>query len=259
MNDALTMQKENIRVKGLSVQAIRVIAAISMICEHLWLTIAADYIWLHYAGRLAFPLFAFLVVEGFYHTLSPRKYLLRLLVLAVVSEIPFNMVYYGAYEAPEHQNVLWTLAAGLTAVMVIHFVKMRLDNMVATGLTIVFASAFMMHIANELAADFGGLGVLTVVLFYTMRNLRYARAGELFGLFMINAVWMGGATVGWIVLNHIVTFPAQLFGLLALPLIWKYNGTKGFDHAAIRFISYSFYPLHMLILGMLMLSGVSIG
>ena len=162
------------------------------------------------------------------------------------------MVYYGAYEAPEHQNVLWTLAAGLTAVMAIHFVKMRLDNMVATGLTIVFASAFMMHIANELAADFGGLGVLTVVLFYTMRNLRYARAGELC-CFMITLRRRDLHT------DHIVTLPTQLFGLLALPLIWKYNGTKGFDHAAIRFISYSFYPLHMLILGMLMLSGVSIG
>ena len=168
------------------------------------------------------------------------------------------MMYYGSYEAPTHQNVLWTLAAGLVAVMAIHHVKMRLDNLVATGLTILFATSFMMRIATDIKADFYGLGVMTVVLFYVMRNLRYVRIGELSGMFLINAVWMGGATVGWIILDRIVLFPAQTFALLALPPIWKYNGTKGIDHKAIRYISYSFYPLHMLVLAILMKYGVTI-
>ena len=66
-----------------------------MLCDHLWATVLSQYAWLTWVGRLAYPIFAFLLVEGYIHTCNLKKYLGRLLFWAIVSEIPFNLMYGG--------------------------------------------------------------------------------------------------------------------------------------------------------------------
>ncbi|HPF18908.1 MAG: TraX family protein [Bacillota bacterium] len=246
------------RNKGLSGQAIRLIAIVAMLCDHVGRTIAQNHIGLTYIGRIAFPLFAFLLVEGFYHTSSRSKYLLRLLVFAALSEIPFNLMHSGHIVDTGYQNVLWTLALGLAAVIAIHFVKTKLNNVVITGVFTAATALFTMHIADELLVDYYGFGVLTILLFYTVRDLRYAKTGQLAGLFLINVVWMSGITTGWTLFGHIIGFPLQGLALLALPLIWKYNGNRGPDHLFLHYASYAFYPVHLLILAMLAMNGVTL-
>ena len=97
---------------GISSFTLHLLAMGLMLCDHLWATLLGDITWLAYLGRLAFPIFAFLAVEGFFHTKNLKKYRKRLLLFALISEIPFNLMMSGMFFYPLHQNVLWTFLLG---------------------------------------------------------------------------------------------------------------------------------------------------
>ena len=107
--------KETI-ASGLSREGLRRIAACTMLVDHIGATLFPGVLWLRCVGRLAFPIFAFFLGEGFRFTHSRRQYLLRLVLFALLSELPFNQMVYGRWIAPSGQNVLWTLALGLCAI-----------------------------------------------------------------------------------------------------------------------------------------------
>ena len=87
---------------------LHVMAMILMLCDHLWGTIVPGQDWLNCIGRIAFPIFAFMIVEGYCRTKNLKKYVLRLLLFAVLSEIPINLAMGSRIFYPVHQNVLWS-------------------------------------------------------------------------------------------------------------------------------------------------------
>lgn len=95
----------------LSAAALHIIAMALMLMDHLWATLLPAQDWLTCAGRLTFPIFAFMTVEGYFHTRNLKRYALRLLLFALLSEVPFDLMYGGTWFYPVHQNVIWTLLA----------------------------------------------------------------------------------------------------------------------------------------------------
>mgnify|MGYP003294249317 CR=1 FL=1 len=101
---------------GLTANMLRAVAVILMLSDHIWATYMSFGNWMTYIGRMAFPIFAFQIAEGFVHTKNFKKYALRLLGFAIVTEIPFNLFYSSRWFNPYHQNVLFTLLLGLLAI-----------------------------------------------------------------------------------------------------------------------------------------------
>lgn len=103
-------------IRFLDSNMLRALACLLMLCDHMWATIVPGNEWMTWVGRLAFPIFAFQIAEGFLHTSNFRKYAVRLLIFGLVSEVPFDLVYGSTMLYPFHQNVMFTLLLGLLAV-----------------------------------------------------------------------------------------------------------------------------------------------
>ena len=115
-------------------------------------------------GRVSFPIFCFLLVEGFLHTHDRKKYALRLFLFALVSEIPFDLAIMGRLFDPVHQNVFFTLLIGLLAMMLCDYFRMQAQP-VAQVLVLILA----MVLAWALHTDYGYRGVLLIELLYIFR------------------------------------------------------------------------------------------
>ena len=217
--------------------ALHIWAMLLMLCDHLQLTLLPDLPILRCVGRLAFPLFAFMAVEGYLHTRSLKKYLLRLLMLAVISEIPFDLLVSGSVFDPMHQNVIWTIILGLCCIRAFENISADLKKMLSA--VVIIASLAAAIIAR---VDYSSAGVLTLLAFYAFRgNTVRCRLMQLLSLAFINLVLLGG--IGF-------AFPYQALAVLSLPIIWLYDGSQGPHNGFIKVANYLFYPAHMLILAL---------
>ena len=104
---------------------LKLLAMALMLCDHLWATVLPGVMWLTAVGRIAFPIFAFQVAEGFQRTHDRKKYLLRMLVFALISEIPFNYLYYSSPVFPFHQNVMFTFFIALLLMLGLEKVRSK--------------------------------------------------------------------------------------------------------------------------------------
>ena len=114
------------KMKCLDALALKCLAMALMLCDHLWATVVPGNDWLTSVGRLAFPIFAFQIAEGFARTHSRKGYLKRMFLWALASEIPFNLMYGGAAFYPFHQNVLWTFLISLALISLIDQCRAKL-------------------------------------------------------------------------------------------------------------------------------------
>ena len=221
-----------------------------MLCDHLWATMVTGNDWLNCIGRIAFPIFAFMLAEGAYHTRSMKKYALRLLIFAAVSEIPFNLVAGGSWFYPLHQNVLWTFLMGLLLIWWNERVKAS-GKWWKRGL-IGMLSVIIGYLAGALSfCDYGYAGVLTVLMFYFFRgNTPAYRLAQLVWLVWINFVELGGIGREITLIGQTVFLARQGFAVLALIPIWLYRGKQGLHGKVLQYLYYAFYPVHLLVLGL---------
>ena len=202
---------------------LKMIAIITMAIDHIGYIFlpGTDYYNIFRAiGRIAFPIFCFLIVEGFQHTNSPMNYLMRLIVFAFLSEVPFDLAFFGTTLNMNNQNVFFTLAIGLACLFCLE--EMNRRRWFSIFLVLLFVVSYFIK------CDYGVGGVLLICMFYLTRDsfwVQFVLAGLIFYMFF---------------------GPAELFGLISLILIYFYNGKRGYNKA--QWFFYIFYPLHLLIL-----------
>lgn len=225
--------------RGLDGGALKCIAAALMLTDHVGAILLPEVPVLRCVGRLAFPIFAFFIAEGYAHTRDFRRYFRRLAILAVVSEIPFNLEN-GAVFDPARQNVLFTFCLALLTLRGLEALGRERGFGRWAGCGLVLAAGFA---AGELLrTDYGGWGVVTVALLQLCRDGKYAKLWLLLAMAAVNGLGMGSLTMP--VFGG--EMPIQIFAVAALPVIWLYNGQAG--PKGLRRAFYVFYPAHLLVL-----------
>ena len=219
---------------------LKLIAICTMLIDHMGYTLFPGVMWLRCIGRIAFPIFCFLVAEGCVYTRDRKKYALRLLAFAALSEIPFNLMTGGWVWNPYDQNVLWTLLAGALVCWLMDWAlkKRTASAFLLTG-AVMAAAFYLLELVNT---DYGGWGMLLVAMFYGVRRAPYGLAvkmpAQAVGLVFFSVALMGGVSI-------------ELWSLLSLVPIWLYNGQRGFFNKAVQYGFYAFYPVHILILSLI--------
>lgn len=232
--------------KFLNANQLKFLALFFMLLDHMWATIIPGNQWLTDVGRMAFPIFAFQIVEGFYHTSNFKRYAKRLFIFALISEIPFNLFLTGSLIYPFHQNVMFTLLFGLLVIQTLGHARQA--KTFKSGLVACLTLIGMSLFATFTMVDYGGMGVLTIVAFYLFRGFPGAWLGQLVSLVCLNIIFFQGLSIPLTIFGWTYAFPTQGFAVFSLFFIWLYNGQKGSRNPVIQSVAYWFYPVHLLIL-----------
>ena len=206
-------------MKKINTFTLKLIAVISMVIDHVGAVFFPKIDVLRILGRVAFPIFAYVLVEGFLHTSDVKKYMLRLGIFAVLSEIPYDLLFSRKTIDFEYQNIYFTLLLGICMMWLMSQTK---------SIIIQFAIvAILNYLCGLLHFDFGAFGLLLIFVFYIFKERKTER------LFLA-AVILVALTEG-----------IQLYAILSLFLIAFHSGEQGPKWKPFFYI---FYPAHLLVL-----------
>ncbi len=209
---------------GLTSFQLKVIAIITMTVDHAGLTLLYGTRYYHICrviGRIAFPIYCYLLTEGFTRTRNVKKYALRLFLFALVSEIPFNYMVTRSFFSPEYQNVFFTLFIGLVMLWWYrYFSAKNIYPLALAGVLIFMAAAYF------LKTDYSWWGVMLIFLFYAFKEKK-----GIMTVFGAAAMILYGGT--------------EKYGAVSLFPILLYNGKKG---RSMKYFFYAYYPAHIIIL-----------
>jgi len=237
--------------KGISGSTLKLIAIIAMLIDHIgsallgrflwkygyvemvWSANASrmvewmeEYGWLYHTywvmrniGRIGFPIFCFLLIEGFQKTRDVKKYALRLGTFALLSEVPFDLAFKATVLEFTYQNVYFTLALGLVTMIACDTIGKKSWNKWVKLIGYLLSVAAGAGIAELLRTDYGAKGVLCIMTLYLFHESRV-----------------------WQVLTGCLAFCWELPALAAFVPIWFYNGQRGLK---LKYVFYLFYPLHL--------------
>lgn len=211
----------------MNVLILKIIALTSMIIDHYGAIFQSGVDIYRIIGRLAFPIYAFLLVEGYSHTRNVKKYASRLLLFALVSELPFDLAFYGGLGF-RHQNIFFTLFIGL---VLIYLLDNKEEKYNFNNNLLILGACFIALLSS---VDYNFIGIIYILTFYYTKDFPNPKRikYQALSLFLTNLFLLGFR---------------QQFALLALPLIYYYNGKLGPNNKFLQVFFYAAYPLHLII------------
>ena len=257
--------------RGFSSAALKLIAIVLMFVDHFAVVFrpaiegAFDggdtlYTLMRTAARIAFPIFAYCIAAGAVYTSNIYKYMLRLAAFAVISEVPFDRAFNGAWLEFTYQNVFFTLLLGLLSIAL--YAQLRKRNLEVFAFVLLAGLAYA---AEELLkTDYGAMGVICIFLFYVF--LQTKAPVKQIGLaltcllvsFMLSFRPYVNPVSYYVLPGTVMTFhdlhmdasvlfnSAELFAVAAAPFILLHSGQKG--RKINKWFFYAFYPGHLLLL-----------
>ena len=217
----------------LSQESLKIIACVTMLLDHAS-TAFMPNVGCRIIGRLAFPIYCFLLAEGAYYTRSRKEYARRLLVGLILSEIPYDLLFYGEITFA-HQSVMVTLLLGFLYAVAMNYMPVQ-------GYRILLMLPFALA-AELLNTDYGGWGAAMIGLFVITREVAGKYRIQALGLLVL-AFMIGGKNI------HLGFFdvPIQIFSVAAMFPIALYDGSKRTNNIWVRRGFYLFYPVHLTLL-----------
>lgn len=210
---------------------LKLIAIFTMTIDHVGYIIFEKFSFFNYIGRLAFPIFAFQISEGYLHTKSKKNYLYRLAFFALASQVPFSL-FYSTFSSNFALNIFVTLFIGLIAII---GYEQTTNKCIGLLLVVCLAST-----ANLIKADYGAFGVLAIFVFHVFKK---------------NKLYMNISYIVLCVLKYLPNLLQSGFAyqyillmlgtMLPLLFIHFYNGKKGFST---KYVLYGYYPVHLMVL-----------
>ncbi len=237
----MLLNSDFIKRYGISGNGLKILALMLMITDHIGAILLPQYRILRYIGRLSFPIYCFLITEGMLHTHNIYKYGIRLLIFAIISEIPFDLAISGQLLEFNDQNVFFTLFLGLVVIYCAYMV-----NDASKGFAVCIAG---MLAAMFLRTDYSAYGVLMIYCFYLFRG----------------SPWLMTVFIG--IINLVMGIGgtgSQKYAVLAMIPILLYSGNKSYGESksneneaagknniknkCIQMLFYVIYPLHLVVL-----------
>ena len=237
---------------------LKIIAVISMVIDHIgaglievWLKMNGDFypnqdfvyslyrldIVLRYIGRLAFPIYCYLLVEGFVHTKNIRNYALRLLIIAIISEVPFDYLFANSYFYWEHNNVLWELLLGLITLYIYSYINKKVYNIYIRYILWFIVLMCSMALAHYTHLDYSEAGICCISAIYFSYGL--SRASRISGL-----------ATGILILT-LLSSTMEVSAFATLVPMYFYKGRRGKDGKVLKTMFYLVYPTHIILLGII--------
>lgn len=205
---------------------LKILALVAMVIDHVGAIFFPQYVWMRYVGRISMPVFAFLLSEGYQHTRNFNLYALRLAVFAVLSEVPYDLLFHGTYLEFGRQNIFFTLLAALTVIRLLDEAGKR------QNIFLFLLAAVVTYAAELLGFSYGYYGVLVPVAFFLFRKYKgfdlLAFAGITYANYLDDRNFV------------------QLYAIAACVPLMLYNGKRG--RYGWKYFFYAFYPAHLLIL-----------
>ncbi len=223
---------------------LKIIALITMFIDHIGYVIFPNHFWLRYIGRIAFPIYVFLISEGLKKTSNIKKYLRNLLILALISELFYDLCFNKNINFFYKTNTVYTL---FISSLSIYLYNKNSDNIIK------YLSLLLgLSISHILKTDYDILGVLLIFIFYFLHN-KYEYL--IYGIIWVNIKYLSNISY---ILQYIFnkniylsniyiinSLGLYLFTIVPFLIIMFYNNKKG---NSLKYIFYILYPLHLFIL-----------
>ena len=227
--------------RGISSSTLKIIAMISMLIDHIAYILIAPavrvngpdssiytlYRAMRGVGRIAFPIYCFLLTEGFFRTHDRKKYAFRLLLFALISEIPYNLAFYGSLWYSGHSNVFFSLLLGFIMMSLMEEAKKHFQDFRIVVMIYLAAFAACGVCAEWIQCEYGIKGIIAIALLYLFRMSKEEQ-----------------------MIAGCVAFCWEPAALAAFPFIGLYSGRRGSN---LKYVFYAFYPVHILFLYLILI------
>lgn len=211
---------------------LKIIAIITMLCDHIGRCFFGNFSFLNCLGRVSFPLFAFQLTNGYVHTKNLKKYYIRLFLFAIISQIPFSLFISTFMENVFYLNIFFTLLLGLITITIWDKIKNKVLS--------IFLCIVIIAIAELIHVDYGAWGVLIILTLYLFREKKWLLF--LSYLLIVPLHFLPGMIKTNFYLPNVLLC---IYTILPICFIMIYNKKQG---KKMKYFFYAFYPVHLLIL-----------
>ncbi len=236
--------------------SLKILALTTMLIDHIGAVFFPQYVWLRYIGRISFPIYAFLLSEGFIHTHSRTKYAARLFAFGIISEVPHDLAFSQTILEFGSLNIMFELYLGVLALSAVEIIA---DGKNKTAMRVLSSImlAVILFSSSYFNTSYGIYGIVLIISYYVFKSDRryqaVSGAAVTIGFNSFQKVSLGINGFSGNPMRIFNLNPLQSYAAVASIPILLYNGERGYRSKS-KWFFYAFYPAHLIVLYLIKLA-----